>query len=358
MIPTDKTRMEAYLRIKIEAEDLTVKSIWKNLEGWSMETFSLGISYTRDGKTIDDDIILRREPVSGLLEPYDASIEYRVLTSLSDTEIAVPETFWYEPDTEVFERPFYTMEKVPGTVHMWSMTRASMDPDFRLIPDDDERLSIADDFVFNIAKIHTVDWAERELDFLGDPGTGKGSALAQVEYWEEVISRAGFRNKPAVAYATNWLKDNLVENDTVRLIHGDYRTGNYIVKDNHIKAVLDWEMVHLGDPHDDLSYIVGSAWRSARPHKWISHLIPIEEFYDRYEDMSGLKVEKDKIRFYHVLNDYKAIGIGVTAANAFGKTFNHDLRVGVFGLTRYITIYSSIKTLNKYIEGGANVRVN
>ncbi len=348
----DESKMAAYLLKKLEAEDLTITSVWKNLEGWSMETFSLGLSYMKKGERINEDIIIRREPVSGLLEPYDASVEYRVLRSLSDTEIAVPRAYWYEPDGDVFERPFYVMEKVDGLVHMWSMTKASMDPNFLLIPDDEERLSIADDFVSNIAKIHTVDWRRRGLDFLGDPGPGKGSALSQIEYWEEAISRAGFRNKPSVAYATNWLKDNLVENNRVSLIHGDYRTGNYIVKDKHIKAILDWEMVHLGDPHDDLSYIVASTWRSARPNHWVSHLLPLEDFYARYEDASGIKVEKEKIKFYHVLNDYKAVGIGVTAANAFGKTDNPDLRVGVFGLTRYLTIYNSIKTVNKYIEGG------
>ena len=173
-----------------------------------------------------------------------------------------------------------------------------------------------------------------------------------------MIRRAGFRNKPSMAYATNWLKDNLVENDTVRLIHGDYRTGNYIAKDGRIKAILDWEMVHLGDPHDDLSYIVGSAWRSARPNQWVSHLLPIEEFYERYEDASGIRVDKDKIKFYHVLNDYKAAAIGVTAANAFGTTDNADLRVGVFGISRYLTIYASIKTLNKYLREPADVRAD
>lgn len=354
----NEEKMIPYLEKKFEAEDLKITSVWKNLEGWSMETFSLGLSYRKGKKKVKQDIIIRREPVSGLLEPYDASIEYRVITPLYGTGVAVPKTFWYEPDPAVFDRRFYAMEKVEGKVHMWNMTQASMDPSFRLIPDDEERLSLAQDFISNIAGIHTCDWRGLGLDFLGDPGPGKGSAISQVEYWEEVISRAGFRNKPALAYATNWLKDNLVENDRVCLIHGDYRTGNYIAKDRHIKAILDWEMVHLGDPHDDLSYIVGSAWLSARPHRWISHLLPIEEFYDRYTDASGIKVEKDKIKFYHVLNDYKAAGIGVTAANAYGTSYNPDLRVGVFGLTRYITIYNSIKTLNKYLGVSANVRAD
>ena len=62
--------------------DLTVKSEWQNTEGWSMETFSLTVEYTRDGSRIESHIVLRRQPVSGLLEPYDVSTEYRVLDAL------------------------------------------------------------------------------------------------------------------------------------------------------------------------------------------------------------------------------------------------------------------------------------
>jgi hypothetical protein len=50
--------------------------------------------------------------------------------------------------------------------------------------------------------------------------------------------------------------------DRVVVVHGDYRTGNYIHEQGRIKAILDWEMVHLGDPMDDISYIIGTAWRS------------------------------------------------------------------------------------------------
>lgn len=312
-----------------------------------METYSISLSYEKDGKEVGRDIIIRKEPVSGLLEPYDVSIEYRVLCALNDTDIAVPETYWHEPDPEVLGLPFYVMEKVEGLVHFFTM---SFDPDFCLIPDDDERLSLADDFIRNIALIHNADWRSLGLDFLGDPGPANGSALMQVEYWEDVIARAGFGKKPVVEYAVAWLKDNLLENDRVCLVHGDYRTGNYIAKGGRIAAVLDWEMVHLGDPMEDVSYIIGSPWRSPRPRSWISHLLPLDEFYERYTQESGIEIDKDKIKFYHVLNNLKAVGIAATAANAFKTKPNPDLRVGVFGMTLYLHYFNLIRTFNKYLS--------
>ncbi len=328
MAISDHPGLASYLAEKLEATHLHITDEWQNTEGWSMETFSLSLEYKKSGVPVQQNIILRRQPVSGLLEPYDASTEYRVLSALQDTGIALPETYWYEPDPTVFERPFYAMEKVDGEVHFLIQ---SADPDYRLIRDDRERESLAADFITHLVRIHTCDWRSLGLDFLGDPGGGKGSALCQTEYWEAVIDRAGHRNKPLVTLAVNWLRTNAPENDTPRLIHGDYRSGNYLYRDKRIRAILDWEMVHIGDPHEDLTYVLGQLWRSPPPTNWVCHLLPEEEFLRRYEEESGITVEPEKLHYCQVLNDLKAVGIISTAINAFVKNKTPDLRPGIFG---------------------------
>jgi aminoglycoside phosphotransferase (APT) family kinase protein len=259
--------------------------------------------------------------------------------------VAVPKTYWYEPDPEILGQPFYVMEKVEGSIPY--PPPISFDPDFRLIPDDEERRSLADDFVKNLALIHTADWKSLGLDFLGVPGPGRGSALMQVEFWEDRIARAGFGKKPVVAYAANWLRDNLVENDRICLVHGDYRSGNYIKRDGRIVAILDWELVHLGDPLDDIAYILG-AWRSAPPHNWLSHLLPEEEFFERYEQASGIKIDMQKLAFYNMLFKFKSLGIGATAAGAWNTAHELDLRIGVFAMTHYISTFALISELHNH----------
>jgi len=348
MAIADDPGMVSYLSKKLGGDDLTIKDVWQNTEGWSMETFSLSLEYSRGDARVEQEIILRRQPVSGLLEPYDVSTEYRVLSAMQKTGVAIPETYWYEPNRAVFERPFYAMEKVEGEVHFLTQ---ETDPDYRLIPDDQERASLAEDFIANLVRIHTCDWRSLGLDFLGDPGPGRGSALGQTEYWEAVIERAGFRKKPLVTLAVNWLRENAPENDTVRLVHGDYRSGNYIYREKTIRAILDWEMVHLGDPHEDLVYVLGQLWRSPPPTEWVSHLLPEEEFLRRYEEMSGIKVEPEKLHYCEVLNDLKAVGIITTAINAFAKNKTPDLRPGVFG-TLLDLAYAG---LAQHLDGGFKV---
>jgi hypothetical protein len=64
----DESRMKPYLSEKLGAEALSITSIWKNLEGWSMETYSLGLSYEKDGRPVEQDIIIRKAPETGLMD--------------------------------------------------------------------------------------------------------------------------------------------------------------------------------------------------------------------------------------------------------------------------------------------------
>jgi aminoglycoside phosphotransferase (APT) family kinase protein len=338
--------IEPYLADKLGVEDLSVTSFWKNLEGWSMETFSLGLSYKKDGKKVEQDIIIRKTPDAGLMDDnYDVSIEFRVLAGYNKTDVAVPEVFWMEEDTEVLGQPFYVMAKVEGDIPF--PPAMAFDPKYRLFPDDDERKSLSDDFVKNLAGIHNADWKGLGLDFLGVPPEGDtGSALHQVEFWEDRITRSGLRHKPVVAYATAWLKDNLVPNDKICVVHGDYRAGNFITKDKRIVAVLDWELVSLGDPLFDIAYSLCS-WRSAPPDKWISHLMTKQEFFDSYEKASGIKVDMDKLGFYILLHFYKAFGIASTAAGAFKNHDKLNLKIGAFAMMQYGALAGLMKEIKK-----------
>ena len=274
-------------------------------------------------------------------------MEYKVLYQLHRAGLLVPEPYWYESDPAVLGRPFYAMEKVEGKVHRWSLFKAALNSGFRLIPDEEERLALARDFIENIARIHNLDWSAWGLDFLAPPGSDAQSALSQVELWESVMEHAGFRNKPVVAYATHWLKDHLVETGPTCLLHGDYRPGNFVFREKRIVAILDWETAHLGDPMEDVAYILSSPWRSAWPWRWVCHLLPEEEFLSLYQEKSGLRINRDKLKFYGVLAEYKMMAVGFSAAKIFLTQGRPDLRTGVIGTNPYVAAFNVMKAIDQ-----------
>lgn len=71
---------------------------------------------------------------------------------------------------------------------------------------------------------------------------------------------------PAFELGFRWLERNRPQSDRVGVVHGDFRHGNFIVGPDGLRAVLDWEIAHLGDPMEDLGWLCVKAWRfGARP---------------------------------------------------------------------------------------------
>src|SRR3546814_14963701 len=86
---------------------------------------------------------------------------------------------------------------------------------------------------------------------------------------DTVEARAGLKarflsyggDRPAIALAVKWCEDHLPAPAEPVLVHGDYRMGNVMVDAGGLAAVLDWELAHLGDAHEDLAFGCMTVWR-------------------------------------------------------------------------------------------------
>lgn len=138
--------------------------------------------------------------------------------------------------------------------------------------------------------------------------------------------------QPALELAIAWLRAHQPVAQKVTLVHGDYRTGNFLVDGDRITGVLDWEMVHLGDPLEDVAWACLRAWRWAGDAR-IGGLMPRQEFYQRYEEASGLKVDPESIRFWEVLGNLKAAVIFLTGGRSFCEGRSKD---AIHAFTAYL----------------------
>ena len=76
----------------------------------------------------------------------------------------------------------------------------------------------------------------------------------------EVLDRLNASN-PAFELVLRRLELTRPEPRPQTIVHGDFRLGNMLIDERGIAAVLDWELVHLGDPIEDLGYLCVPAWR-------------------------------------------------------------------------------------------------
>lgn len=316
-------RLTAYFARRLAPlADVRVVAVTRMSEGFSQETFRVEVAWRGVGGEEHTAYVLRRQPASGLLEPYDTEPEFRVLAALAGTAVSAPRVHWYEHDATILDRPFYVMELVRGSVPL------PVTVDGKPVFADDERLPIASDFVANLVALHAVDWRAAGLEVLGVPEAGTGAAARELARWEGYLARAGGPPRPIVTDALLWLRSALPSADAVTLVHGDYRTGNFLVDGGRIAAILDWEMVHLGDPMEDLGWACMALWRGESPY--MCHLLPREELYARYEALAGRHVDRARVHFYEVLATVKMAAIMLTGLAAFREGRTRDLRMALF----------------------------
>jgi aminoglycoside phosphotransferase (APT) family kinase protein len=107
--------------------------------------------------------------------------------------------------------------------------------------------------------------------------------------------------RPVFELALRWLADHDPgPSKEMTLVHGDFRHGNLIIGPDGVRAVLDWELAHLGDPMEDLGWICVNSWRFGEIDKPVGGFGSREELFAGYED-GGRKVDPDRVKFWEVM---------------------------------------------------------
>ncbi len=107
-------------------------------------------------------------------------------------------------------------------------------------------------------------------------------------------------DRPIIALGIKWLEDNCPEPCEPVLNHGDYRLGNILAEDGRLTGVLDWELAHFGDPHEDLAFGCMAVWRFARYDRPALGLGSLEEYFAAYQAAGGVKVDPERFRYWMV----------------------------------------------------------
>ena len=307
----NEQQVAAYLQHKMpDARELEVSQLGRIAGGASRETWSFDATW-REGKArAGRGFVLRRDPEASLLDS-GREAEFLVYQALQKTGVPVPEVFWLEEDPKWLERPFFVMGRLPGEASPQTLVARG------------ELEQVAQQKVEILARIHALDWRALGLDFLGGPDSPAQCGEREIASWERTMRAEALEPQPVLELALAWLRANQSEAQGIALVHGDYRTGNFLVNGGTIAGVLDWEMVHLGDPLEDVAWACLRSWRWAGDAR-IGGLLLRDEFYRRYQEAGGLEVNEQSIRFWEVLGNLKLAVIFLTGARSFSEARSKD----------------------------------
>jgi len=232
----DESALEAWAKEHVDGFEgpLTVNQFQG---GQSNPTFQL--------VTPDRTYVMRKKPPGQLLaSAHQVDREYRVMKALADTPVPVPHMYALCEDDAVVGTSFYIMEHLDGRVFR-DPTLPGMDPE--------ERAAIYDDMNRVLAELHKVDF---EAVGLGDFGRPGNYFDRQISRWIKQYRAAETETIQEMEDLIAWMPDNVPDEDSVSIAHGDYRLENTMFHATEPKmiAVLDWELSTIGHPLADLGY--------------------------------------------------------------------------------------------------------
>jgi aminoglycoside phosphotransferase (APT) family kinase protein len=233
---------------------------------------------------------------------YTVHREATVYAALRSTAVRVPSVVAVHPTVQAF-----LSERLDG--RNW----------FSEITSPDTQTAVARAYVQQLAALHSIDPRTLALDALGEPASIQQHVREELDAWE-LQHRAHEEPEPLLVLAFSWLRRNLPPDDgwPVVLVHGDAGPGNFLYDGDDVVAVMDWEMAHLGDLHDDLG------WLYVRDTQ--------ERFTDlpaRLQDYAaalGRPIDLARLRYFRVLAQLRcAIGTrnGLLARDSQGEIANH-----------------------------------
>ncbi len=195
---------------------------------------------------------------------------------------------------------------------------------------DDWAAKLAPQFVDTLAKVHRFDWRSADLSYFAAPEAGTRQApIWQVNWWSQVWWDGVVQPVAMVTYAERWLRENAPVCDAPVMCHSDLRLGNFMFEEPSGKftAVLDWELAHIGDFHEDIAWAIQrlfGTWTDDGTFL-VCGLIARDEFLSAYEVASGNQIDPVKLHYYEVLNAYKCAVIDLgQAMRAATESNNHQ----------------------------------
>ena len=153
--------------------------------------------------------------------------------------------------------------------------------------------TLIDDIAREMARVHAL-----PMDGIPAAIPLMDTATALAELKARFISYGA--DRPIIALALRWLEEHLPAPVAPSLVHGDFRLGNIMATPNGLAAVLDWELAHRGDAHEDLAFGCMTVWRFGQIDRPAFGLSDLDRYFAAYEAAGGQSVDRARFAFWLV----------------------------------------------------------
>ncbi len=274
-----------YLK-QVTGGPINVTNVFKLSGGAIQENWALDVTVQAGDWAGHHGLVFRCDATSGVATSHSRADEFALLKAAHLAGVTVPAPCMLCSDKSVLGRHFFLMHRVNGVAAGHKLVRQPEMP------------QLAFDLGQNLARIHTIKPTCDDLNFLGNPPDNP--AVSVIELYRSYLDVLG-RAHSAIEWGLRWLEVNAPGPAKAVLCHRDFRTGNYMVDDGRVSAILDWEFAGWSDPLEDIGWLTAKCWRFGKVQCEAGGVGEREDFYRGYENVSGTAIDRGAVYYWEVM---------------------------------------------------------
>lgn len=277
--------LEAWLRGALKVGALTVERAEK-LSGGAIQE-SWGLDVRADGTLYP--LVLRRDAEGTIEASRSRKEEHKIVSAAWAAGVAVPKPVAFCEDESIAGGPFAVVERVAGVGYGPKIVR-----EVKLGGD---RAALGRELGRQLARIHAILPDECLAKVLGPKPADP--ARAEIALLRDRLDALG-AVRPGLEWAIRSAERDAPAPQDVVLTHQDFRTGNILVDEDGLTAILDWEFAAWSDPMADIGWFCAECWRFSRPDLEAGGLCDRAHFYDGYREVSGRTIDPARVRWWEL----------------------------------------------------------
>lgn len=315
-----ETALAEFIRRQTGAQRASVLEFQRLAGGAIQDNHALTLSLDGGSNPGRLEVVIRSDAPSRIDASLDRAQEFQVLGTAFQAGVTVPRPLWLCTDTSVTGRVFCVMSRVAGSASPGRLLRGAIDGELAR--------ALTRRLGEELARLHTIRPPRPELGFLPVPQLPP--AQHRLQTYRGALARIPEAH-PVLEWALNWLEDHAPGNAGLVLCHCDFRTGNYMVQDGRLTAVLDWEFAAWSDPYEDLGWLCSRSWRFGVPDKEVGGLGDKRDLFAGYAARSGLPVDPARVLYWEVMAMTRWAIIALQQAQRHLSGEQHSLELALTG---------------------------
>ncbi|NJM34836.1 MAG: phosphotransferase family protein [Rhodomicrobium sp.] len=313
--------IETYLARAFEAGGVRVTGRRQLSGGAIQENWAIDLAVEGGPRTGNHALVLRTDSPSAVAVSHSRAEEFQLLQAAWERGVTVPEPILCCTDLAVIGKPFCLMRRVAGTAVGQKVVKD------RALGGDREALT--ERLGRELAKIHGITPQTHRFDFLPEPDSRP--SLGELNKMRDYLDAMG-RPRPALEWGMRWLELRAPASDEIVLAHHDFRTGNYMIDENGLTAILDWEFAGWSDPHEDIGWFCAMCWRFSERGKEAGGIGSRAAFYRGYEGESGRRIDPAKVYWWEVFAHLRWAVIALQQGERYLTGGERTLNLGLTAL--------------------------